>query len=92
MDPRQLARLTDWQLHFLYLKPQADRVEAMRREMAGLPPKEEEAAPLTGPPPRWAVVGFMVDNLGIPREAAEAEYDRQLALWDARKAGPAGSP
>lgn len=84
--PEQIAPLTDSQIEDVYLKPALAKQDAMERERKGLPPKpaDDDRRPLTEPPPRAAVVGMM-RTLGMSVEKANAEYDRQLAEWEAQR-------
>ncbi len=84
--PETIARMTDYQIDEVYLKPAVERAKAMEAERKGLPAELPPAAspndkPMTKPPPRAAMVGTMTGMLGYTVEAANAEYDRQLAEW-----------
>lgn len=83
--PAIIATLTDHVIEEAYLKPAVKKAEAMERERKGLPAATPNPEPMTQPPPRNAVVSTMMGVLGMTREAAEAEYDRQLAEWEAQK-------
>lgn len=89
----QIARLTDWQIVELYLKPANERSERMRADMPATPGKtvnavgsRREPSPDSEPGTeahRRQIVAGMMGTMGMPRQRAEAEYDRQLAEWQA---------
>lgn len=101
--PAEIARLTDWQILELYLKPASERArefeEKMRRDHPNLGDRPPPTAGPTPTPPsgggrrgdngppgepgseehRSACVNASVAVMGMPRAAAEAMYERQLA-------------
>lgn len=82
--PEVIAKLTDYQIDELYLRPAVKRAEAMERERKGLPPAADPK-PLAEPPPREAMIRFAASMFGKTRQQAEAEYDAQLAEWQKQR-------
>ncbi len=89
MRPWEVARLTDHQIIHDYILPQTARNELLERERKGLGPKADELEDLEGvsdePPNRQMMISVMVGMLGMTLEAANADYDKQLAEHNARK-------
>lgn len=74
------ADLTDWQIVHLYLIPAAKRAEQMERERKGIPSLTE---PEVDAPPKMPTKAYIVGLLmqrGWPKDKAEEEYEKQLAL------------
>jgi len=97
--PEAVAKLTDAQI--LYVRAtQAEKVRRATETAPGgtpggnplgtrrtPPPKPDAPQPvMDAPPHRETMVGFMVDVLKMKRDAAEADYARQLARWEKAKA------
>ena len=89
--PEQIARLTDWQVLNVYLKPAIERAEEMRKQMPPPPTMPNghsltsfDAPGTSGMPSepsvtmfdRETAIGLMTD-LGLSPEQAAAAYDRE---------------
>lgn len=82
MLPEDLAKLTDHQILYCYIHPQIARSEAIKNGTE-LPPIEDEVES-DEPMNRQLLMSMMV-QFGMRKEAAAAEYDRQLVAWAKRK-------
>lgn len=95
--PAQVAELTDWQIVELYLKPASERADEFQRNHPTPGPapaggKSRPTRPAKGssapdyepgtPGHRRQLVEMaFMGVMGMKRDAAEAEYDRQLAMY-----------
>lgn len=86
-SPDVIARLTDFQIWDVYVRPAVERskkwkggsgagAEPVAREEVEGPPGEPGSAEH-----RRACVGAFMSVQGLNRERAEQQYDRQLAQW-----------
>jgi len=80
-SPDVLARLTDFQVLELYLKPAAERADQLKRESPGAARRNDVPAP-GGVPSRADFVSAMAAEFG-PR----GDYG---AMWDAMYGGAGG--
>lgn len=82
-DPEQIARLTDWQVMHLYLKPAMERTEQMRKDMEkdrintpGYQPQPgEPGREVKMPLPSLEQILAAAERLGIDPEKARAGYE-----------------
>ena len=89
MTPRDIGRLTDWQIEHLYARPAAERAEKFRKDAPGGGGVNSPAAPRNDIPHepgsadhRAVIVSAMVNGpFKMTRESAEAAYERQLAEY-----------
>lgn len=99
--PSQIATLTDWQLEYEYLIPAEELAEQLESARKGNPPpptraereaaEAEAAKPKTErkPPSRRYMVSVMTKMFGMSLDAANLEYDRQVAEWRKQTGQPA---
>lgn len=73
LRPWEIARLTDWQIEFLYRRP-AERAD---REARGLPPAADSAAEPSMPTEREAFVRWWAQVNGGGREEALRRYSEE---------------
>lgn len=81
--PDQIARLTDWQIEYLYFAPARARAAEFRRAsgQAGAP---REPPPQSGPPTRAQYIAGARMLFGDSRDWG-AEYDRLTGKTDAAR-------
>lgn len=87
--PDQIGKLTDLQIERLYARPAIER--SKKHSPSG--PQRTAPSESTGPPGepgsrehRSACISAYMNIQGLKRERAEAQYDRQLAQYEAEKA------
>lgn len=74
----EVARMTDYQIIEILIKPAARRQEALERECKGLPPAAGTGAPERVPGREEMVHWLMV--LGMSKADAIKEYERQKKM------------
>ena len=98
MSPEQIARLTDWQIIELYLRPAIRRADEFARKSQQTPhngptpigTRRTTASAECGPDyepgtpehRRQIVEMAFMGVMGLSREKAEQKYDAQLAEWN----------
>lgn len=73
--------MTDYEIVHEYLWPQMRRMEDQERARKNLPPEPREDDPPYTPPSRRIMIA-MLRGLGMSKEQAVAEYERQKKMDD----------
>lgn len=79
--PGDIARMTDYEIVHEYIWPQHKRLERLERERKGLPVEDERGEEKSFVPSRGYMLAMLV-NLGMTKEQAVAEYERQKKMND----------